>query len=71
MLVVRNGQQVQVDVKSGVVQGEFTAVQSPDLHAGDAVVGGVTSRLNQQNQPGGGFQQFRNLNPAGPGGGGR
>ena len=71
VLVVRNGQQVQVDVKSGVVQGEFTAVDSPDLHAGDAVVGGVTSRLNQPNQPGGGFQQFRNLNPAGPGGGGR
>jgi multidrug resistance efflux pump len=71
VLVVRNGQEVQVDVKAGVVQGEFTAVESPDLHPGDAVVGGVTSRLNQQNQPGGGFQQFRNLNPAGPGGGGR
>jgi HlyD family secretion protein len=70
VLVVRNGQEVTVDVTVGVVQGEFTAVQSPDLHAGDAVVGGVTSRLNQQNQPGG-FQQFRNLSPAGPGGGGR
>jgi len=70
VLVVRNGQEVPVNVTVGVIQGEFTAVQSPDLHAGDAVVGGVTSRLNQQNQPGG-FQQFRNLNPAGPGGGGR
>jgi multidrug resistance efflux pump len=70
VLVVRNGQEVPVDVTVGIVQGEFTAVQSPDLHTGDAVVGGVTSRLNQQNQPGG-FQQFRNLNPAGPGGGGR
>jgi multidrug resistance efflux pump len=71
VLVVRNGQEVPVNVTVGIVQGEFTAVQSPDLHAGDAVVGGVTSRLNQQNQPGGGFQQFRNLSPAGPGGGGR
>jgi len=69
VVVVRNGQEVPVNVTVGVVQGEFTAVQSPDLHAGDAVIGGVTSRL-QQNQPGG-FQQFRNLNPAGPGGGGR
>jgi HlyD family secretion protein len=67
VLVVRNGQEVPVDVTVGIVQGEFTAVQSPDLHMGDAVVGGVTSRLNQQNQSGG-FQQFRNLNPAGPGG---
>jgi HlyD family secretion protein len=67
VLVVRNGQEVPVNVTVGIVQGEFTAVQSPDLHAGDAVVGGVTSRLNQQNQPGG-FQQFRNLSPAGPGG---
>jgi HlyD family secretion protein len=66
VLVVRNDQEVPVDVTVGIVQGEFTAVQSPDLHAGDAVVGGVTSRLNQQNQ--GGFQQFRNLSPAGPGG---
>jgi HlyD family secretion protein len=70
VLVVRNGQEVPVNVTVGVVQGEFTAVQSPDLHTGDAVVGGVTSRLNQQNQPGG-FQQFRNLSPAGPGAGGR
>jgi len=68
VLVVRNGQEVPVNVTVGVVQGEFTAVESPDLHTGDAVVGGVTSRLNQQNQPGG-FQQFRNLSPAGPGGG--
>jgi HlyD family secretion protein len=67
VLVVRNGQEVPVNVTVGIVQGEFTAVQSPDLHAGDAVVGGVTSRLNQQNQSGG-FQQFRNLSPAGPGG---
>jgi HlyD family secretion protein len=69
VLVVRNGQEVPVNVTPGLVQGEFTAVQSPDLHAGDAVVGGVTSRLNQPSQPGGGFQQFRNLSPAGPGGG--
>ncbi len=69
VLVDRNGEEIQINVTVGVVQGEFTAVDSPDLHAGDAVVGGVTSRLNQQNQPGG-FQQFRNLSPAGPGGGG-
>jgi HlyD family secretion protein len=69
VVVVRNGQEVPVNVTVGVVQGEFTAVDSPDLHAGDAVVGGVTSRLNQPTQPGGGFQQFRNLSPAGPGGG--
>jgi HlyD family secretion protein len=51
--VVRNGQRSRVKVTKGTSQGEWTEVQSPDLKAGDQVVGQVSSFLDQQNNQGG------------------
>jgi HlyD family secretion protein len=72
VLVVQSGKQTQVNVTTGPTQGEFIVVFSPDLHAGDVVVGSVTTPATQPGAtPGaGGFNQFRNLRP-GAGGGGR
>jgi multidrug efflux pump subunit AcrA (membrane-fusion protein) len=73
VLLVQNGQQTQVNVTTGPTDGEWIVVFSPDLHAGDVVVGSVTSPVTQ---PGatpagrGGFGGFQNLRP-GAGGGGR
>jgi HlyD family secretion protein len=52
--VVRNGQRSRVEVVRGASQGEWTVVQSPDLRAGDQVVGEVTSFVGQENNFGGG-----------------
>ncbi len=52
--VVRNGQHSRVEVIRGASQGEWTVVQSPDLRAGDQVVGEVTSFVGQENNFGGG-----------------
>jgi RND family efflux transporter MFP subunit len=68
--VVQNGKQTQVNVTTGPTQGEWIVVYSPDLHAGDVVVGSVTAPLTQPGatpQPGG-FNQFRNLSPGAGGG---
>jgi HlyD family secretion protein len=70
VLVVQNGKQTQANVTTGPTQGEWIVVYSPDLHAGDVVVGSVTAPLAQ---PGatpqsGGFNQFRNLSPGAGGG---
>jgi HlyD family secretion protein len=75
VVVVQNGQQTQVNVTTGPTQGEFIVVFSPELHAGDVVVGSVTTPAIQPGAtPGaggpGGFGGFRNLRP-GAGGGGR
>ena len=51
--VVRNGRQTKVEVTPGASQGEWTVVQSPDLQAGDEVVGEVASFLNEDNGFGG------------------
>jgi HlyD family secretion protein len=74
VLLVQNGQQTQVNVTTGPTQGEFIVVFSSELHAGDMVVGSVTTPAVQ---PGatpaggpGGFGGFQNLRP-GAGGGGR
>ena len=48
VMVVRDGVPVPVAVTRGAVQAEWTVVQSPELQAGDEVVGTVTSRLNEQ-----------------------
>jgi RND family efflux transporter MFP subunit len=46
VVVVRDGQQATVVVATSGVQGEWTMVQSPELQAGDQVVGSVTSQLD-------------------------
>ncbi len=56
VMVVRNGQRTPVKVTKGASQGEWTEVHSPDLKAGDEVVGKVSSFLQQQNNSGGGFR---------------
>lgn len=53
VMVVRNGQRTPVKVTKGASQGEWTEVKSPDLKAGDEVVGQVSSFLDQQNNSGG------------------
>ena len=50
--VVRDGQQVAVTVTTGAAQGEWTVVQSPELQAGDQVLGSVASYVNEES---GGF----------------
>jgi HlyD family secretion protein len=73
VLVVQNGKQTQVSVTTGPTQGEFIVVFSPDLHAGEVVVGSATTPAIQTGAtPGasGGFNGFRNLRP-GAGGSGR
>jgi RND family efflux transporter MFP subunit len=51
VVVVRGEQHLRVKVTPGAPQGEWTLVQSAELHAGDQVVGSVTLHLNQQNSP--------------------
>jgi RND family efflux transporter MFP subunit len=51
IIVVRNGQPNPIQVTPGVSQGEWTVVQSPDLQAGDEVVGSVSSFLDQEEEP--------------------
>ena len=60
VLVMRNDQPVPVRVIPGAVRGEWTIVQSDELHAGDQVVGSVSSHLDDT-----GERRF-----VGPGGGG-
>jgi multidrug efflux pump subunit AcrA (membrane-fusion protein) len=52
--VVRDGQRSRVEVIRGAPQGEWTVVQSPELRAGDQVVGQVASFTEQGNNFGGG-----------------
>jgi len=66
VMVIRNGQPTPVQVTPGEQQGEWTVVQSPDLHAGDAVVGSVSVNQQQQQRRGGFGGPF-----SGGGGGGR
>jgi HlyD family secretion protein len=51
IIVVRNGQPNPIQVTPGASQGEWTVVQSPDLQAGDEVVGSVSSFLDQEEEP--------------------
>lgn len=44
---VRDGQPVAITVTTGAIQGEWTVVQSPELKAGDQVLGSVTSYVNE------------------------
>lgn len=45
--VMRDGAPVALQVTPGSVQGEWTVVQSPDLQAGDQVVGSVASYVDE------------------------
>ena len=47
LVLVRNGQRTRIDVTPGSAQGEWTVVESPDLQAGDRVVGSVASFLDE------------------------
>jgi HlyD family secretion protein len=65
--VVRDGQTLTIPVTTGSIQGEWVVVESPELQAGDAAVGSVTSLVNEDSgmffgPPGGGDRA--------PGGGG-
>lgn len=56
VMVVRDGATVAVEVVPGIVQGEYTAVQSSGLQVGDHVLGSVTSSSGDsgmQGPPGG------------------
>lgn len=46
VMVARGDQTIPINVTPGAVQGEWTLVQSPDLQAGDQVVGTVASFLD-------------------------
>lgn len=50
--IVRNGEQQQVAVSTGEVQGEWTVVEAPELEQGDSVVGSVTTYINDTNNTG-------------------
>jgi HlyD family secretion protein len=55
--LVRDGQPNRIAVTPGTSQGEWTVVQSEELHTGDQVVGQVASYVDQQEEqfgPGGG-----------------
>jgi len=45
--VMRNDEPVRINVTPGVSQGEWTVVQSPELQAGDEVVGEVASYVDE------------------------
>jgi HlyD family secretion protein len=51
VMVLRSGQPTPVTVTQGAIQGEWTAVSSPELQAGDQVVGSLSS----SDDSGGGF----------------
>lgn len=53
VIVVRSGLSFPVVVTPGAIQGEWTLVQSPDLEAGDEVVGTLTSSDDSSNFMGG------------------
>jgi hypothetical protein len=57
--IVRDGATVNVPVATGAIQGEWVVVESSEIREGDAVVGSVTSTVNEDSQfrfgpPGGG-----------------
>jgi HlyD family secretion protein len=76
VMVKRGEGFIPVAVTPGVVQGEWTVVQSPELQPGDEVVGSVTSNLNNNSFFGGGGFPGGGPPPGagfggGPGGGAR
>jgi HlyD family secretion protein len=58
VMIVRGGQPMPITVVAQGVQGEWTIVQSADLHDGDLALGTVTSKVNEtstSNRFGGGM----------------
>jgi len=53
VIVVRDGVTSAVEVTPGAIQGEYTAVQSAGLQAGDEVLGSVTTSSSDSGMPGG------------------
>lgn len=53
VMVVREDGTTPVEVLTGTVQGEWTVVQSPELSAGDEVIGSVTSYIDEDTDFGG------------------
>ena len=53
VMVVRDGVTAAVEVTPGVIQGEYTAVQTTGLQAGDQVLGSVTSSSSDSGMAGG------------------
>ena len=74
--IVRNGQTINVSVTPGAIQGEWVVVESPQIKAGDQVVGTVTSLVIEDSEiqlggpGGGGGGGQRSGGPAGGGGSG-
>jgi HlyD family secretion protein len=71
--ILRDGQPTAIPVTKQASQGEWTMVQSADLHKGDEAIGAVSSYLNQDNTnrfggPGGGFIVGGGRPPSGGGG---
>ena len=59
VVIVRNGESINIPVTTGTIQGEWMVVESSQIQAGDQVVGSVTSTINEDSQfqfgqPGGG-----------------
>jgi len=57
--IVRDGATLTVPVTAGTIQGEWVVVESPEIQAGDEVVGSVTTLVNEDSavpfgSPGGG-----------------
>lgn len=48
--VVRNGQTINVPVTPGAIQGEWVVVESPQIQAGDQVIGSVTSLVIEDSE---------------------
>jgi multidrug efflux pump subunit AcrA (membrane-fusion protein) len=46
--IMRNGQAITVAVTPGVIQGEWTVVQGPDLQQGDEVTAQLTSSVGEE-----------------------
>lgn len=68
--VMRNEQPVEISVVAGVIQGEWTSVSSPELQAGDMVVGSLsTSDEDSGFMMGGGMPMGGGGMPMGGGGG--
>jgi multidrug efflux pump subunit AcrA (membrane-fusion protein) len=47
--ILRDGQPTAITVTKQATQGEWTIVQSAELHKGDEAIGAVSSYLNQEN----------------------
>ena len=70
LTVLRDGNPISVTVTPGAIQGEWVAVEAPDIQANDQVVGDIASYVDQEQQirfgPGGGRRVEGDGPPPGP-----